>query len=51
MNLKLFFVFLSLSWTLTSSATRPDSINNTRVRDKKSLVKVGNLVKNSYLYR
>ena len=24
---------------------------NTRVRDKKSLVKVGNLVKNSYLYR
>ena len=27
MNLKLFFVFLSLSWTLTSSATRPDSIN------------------------
>ena len=23
----------------------------TRVRDKKSLVKVGNLVKNSYLYR
>ena len=26
-------------------------INNTRVRDKKSLVKVGNLVKNSYLYR
>ena len=25
--------------------------NNTRVRDKKSLVKVGNLVKNSYLYR
>ena len=28
MNLKLFFVFLSLSWTLTSSATHPDSINN-----------------------
>ncbi|VTY10646.1 Uncharacterised protein [Prevotella melaninogenica] len=25
--------------------------NYTRVRDKKSLVKVGNLVKNSYLYR
>ena len=24
---------------------------NTRVRDKKRLVKVGNLVKNSYLYR
>ena len=25
--------------------------NNTRVRDKKRLEKVGNLVKNSYLYR
>ena len=25
--------------------------NYTRVRDKKGLVKVGNLVKNSYLYR
>ena len=25
--------------------------NYTRVRDKKRLVKVGNLVKNSYLYR
>ena len=26
-------------------------IDDTRVRDKKSLVKVGNLVKNLYLYR
>ena len=26
-------------------------ITNTRVRDKKRLEKVGNLVKNSYLYR
>ena len=26
-------------------------IKGTRVRDKKRLVKVGNLVKNSYLYR
>ena len=26
-------------------------LNNTRVRDKKRLEKVGNLVKNSYLYR
>ena len=26
-------------------------IYNTRVRDKKRLEKVGNLVKNSYLYR
>ena len=29
----------------------PDITNNTRVRDKKRLEKVGNLVKNSYLYR
>ena len=28
-----------------------DAIVNTRVRDKKRLLKVGNLVKNSYLYR
>ncbi|MBW4724484.1 DUF1016 N-terminal domain-containing protein [Prevotella melaninogenica] len=28
-----------------------EEIINTRVRDKKRLVKVGNLVKNSYLYR
>ena len=27
------------------------SLNHTRVRDKKRLEKVGNLVKNSYLYR
>ena len=28
-----------------------EGVFNTRVRDKKSLVKVGNLVKNLYLYR
>ena len=27
------------------------AFKNTRVRDKKRLVKVGNLIKNSYLYR
>ena len=44
-----------VDWTFVGSAFakagRPTFVKNTRVRDKKRLEKVGNLVKNSYLYR
>ena len=52
MNLKLFFVFLSLSWTLTSSATRPDSINN-NLQDYQYLTQFteANLATFPYIYK
>ena len=36
---------------MQENSGRSDCVYNTRVRDKKRLEKVGNLVKNSYLYR
>ena len=38
-------------FTYNTTTDRLEGVFNTRVRDKKSLVKVGNLVKNLYLYR
>ena len=55
--MKLFrpMVLAMMAGLLLSSCIKEEALNAeadiTRVRDKKRLVKVGNLVKNSYLYR
>ena len=44
-------LFFAMDGVLMSVALARLYAKYTRVRDKKRLVKVGNLVKNSYLYR
>ena len=44
-------VIMYILWSNDRFGFKASVIIYTRVRDKKRLVKVGNLVKNSYLYR